>query len=67
MTPSVYGADGGGEAVDIDERNGVVEIQVAPTDVTVEDTPEGPVARPTRVVPPLTDEVVRDALEQTRR
>ncbi|MEX0983765.1 MAG: AbrB/MazE/SpoVT family DNA-binding domain-containing protein [Actinomycetota bacterium] len=57
----------GGETIDIDERNGVVEIRVAPTDVHVEETAEGPVATPTRPMPPLTDDIVRDTIERTRR
>ena len=57
----------GGEAIDIDERDGVVEIRVAPTDVAVKETAEGPVAVPTQQMPPLTDDIVRDTIERTRR
>ena len=57
----------GGETVDIEERDGVVEIRVASTDVHVRETAEGPVAVPTRPMPPLTDDIVRDTIERTRR
>ena len=57
----------GGEALEIDERDGVIEIRPAPTEVAVVDTPEGPVATPRDAVPPLTDALVRDTLDQVRR
>lgn len=57
----------GGAAVDIEERDGAIEIRPAVTDVEVEHTPEGPVAKPLRELPALTDELVRDTLEQVRR
>jgi AbrB family looped-hinge helix DNA binding protein len=57
----------GGEQIEIDERDGVVEIRVAPTEVTIEETAHGPVATPSQVLPPLTEQIVRDTLEQHRR
>jgi AbrB family looped-hinge helix DNA binding protein len=56
----------GGTEVDIEERDGVVEIRPAGGEIEVVNTPEGPVAvskQPGRV---LTDEVVRQTLERTR-
>ena len=57
----------GGETLEVEERDGVIELRPAATEVTVIDTPEGPVASPVANVPPLTDELVRDVLEQVRR
>lgn len=62
--------DGG--PIDIVERSGVIEIRPATTPVEIIETPEGPVAR-TAEHPGggsgtvLTDEMVRDTLEQIRR
>lgn len=56
----------GGE-IEIAERDGVVEIRPATADVDVVETDDGPVVRPRVELPPLTDEMVRDTLEQTRR
>lgn len=57
----------GGEVLDIDEHDGVVELRVAATPVDVVQTPEGPVARPKEGSSPLTDDIVREALERGRR
>ncbi len=57
----------GGEELEIAERDGVIEVWVAPLDVAVVDAPEGPVAVPRRPVPPLTNEIVRETLERVRR
>ena len=57
----------GGEVLDVEERDGVIELRPAVTEVTVVETPEGPVASPHHDLPPLTDELVRDVLEQVRR
>ncbi|MCZ7590053.1 MAG: AbrB/MazE/SpoVT family DNA-binding domain-containing protein [Gaiella sp.] len=57
----------GGEALEVEERDGVIELRPAVTEVRTIDTPEGPVARPLEKLPPLTDEHVRDTLEQVRR
>lgn len=58
---------GGGTEVDIEERNGVVEIRPAAADIEIVDTPEGPVAASRGAVSVLTDEVVRQTLERLRR
>jgi AbrB family looped-hinge helix DNA binding protein len=57
----------GGESLEVDERDGVIEMRPEPSEVKVVETPEGPVAVPLRDLPPLTDELVRDVLEQVRR
>jgi AbrB family looped-hinge helix DNA binding protein len=57
----------GGETLDVEERDGVIELRVVPTAVEVVRTPQGPVAEPLEEIPPLTDELVRDTLEQVRR
>jgi AbrB family looped-hinge helix DNA binding protein len=57
----------GGEQLEVEERDGVIEIRPATTDAEIVETPEGPVAAPVHDVPPLSDDVVRDVLEQVRR
>ena len=57
----------GGEPLDVEERDGVIELRVTTTCVRVRETDEGPVAEPLDRIAPLTDDVVRDALEQVRR
>lgn len=57
----------GGETLDVEERDGVIELRPAPAAVQVVDTPQGPVAEPLEELPALTDELVRDTLEQVRR
>jgi len=57
----------GGEAVEIRERDGLLEIEVVPTRMTLRRTPRGPVAVPEDDLPPLTDEIVRSTLERSRR
>lgn len=57
----------GGRAIDIREREGRLEIEPAPTPMTLVKRRGGRVAVPARKLPPLTDEIVRDTLEQLRR
>lgn len=57
----------GGETLEVEERDGVINLRPAPTEVELVQTPEGPVARPLDHLPPLTDATVRDTLEQVRR
>ncbi len=57
----------GGEALEVEERDGVIELRPAATEVRIVETPEGFVAEPLEPVGPLTDEIVRDTLEQVRR
>lgn len=56
-----------GEIVEIRERDGTIELEPAPTVVTLVDTGDGVVAVPERDLPPLSDELVRATLDRTRR
>jgi AbrB family looped-hinge helix DNA binding protein len=58
---------GRGGEVDVDERDGVVEIRTASRAVVVERPDGRPVLSVDGDVPVLTDEETRDLLEQTRR
>ncbi|HEX2363106.1 MAG TPA: AbrB/MazE/SpoVT family DNA-binding domain-containing protein [Jiangellaceae bacterium] len=53
--------------VDVDEHDGVVEIRPAQRGVTVDRSGARPILRTSNDVPPLTDEEIRDLLDQTRR
>lgn len=57
----------GGEAIEITERDGRIEIEPAPTPMSLVDRGRGVVAVPDHEMPPLTDEQVRATLEQIRR
>jgi AbrB family looped-hinge helix DNA binding protein len=57
----------GGRAVEIREREGRLEIEPAPTPMTLVKRRGGRVAVPSRNLPKLTDDIVRDTLEKTRR
>lgn len=57
----------GGEELEIDEHDGVIEIRPAPLAVDIVDTPDGPIVRARGDVPTVTDDDVRRALESTRR
>ena len=57
----------GGQTVRITERDGTIEIEVAPTAMSVVEEEGGPVAVPDEELPPLTDEMVRATIERTRR
>lgn len=57
----------GGSAVEIRERDGVIEIEPAPTEMALVRRGKRSVAVPRQPLPPLTDELVRDTLEKTRR
>jgi AbrB family looped-hinge helix DNA binding protein len=57
----------GGEAIEIRERDGTIEIEPTPTAVALIDRGAGPVAVPDTKLPPLTDDIVRSTLERTRR
>lgn len=57
----------GGETLDIEERDGLIEIRPATTDVEIVTTDEGLVALPLTDLPPMTDDLVREVLEQVRR
>ena len=57
----------GGRTIEIRERDGRLEIEPAPTPMKLVKRRGGRVAVPGRRLPPLTDEMVRDTIEQTRR
>lgn len=57
----------GGEALDIRERDGRIEIEPAATPMTLVDRDGTSVAVPDQDLPPLTDDIVRETLEGTRR
>jgi len=57
----------GGRVVDIRERDGRLEIEPAPTPMALAKRRRGRVAVPAKKLPPLTDEMVRETIEQTRR
>lgn len=56
-----------GRAVDIAFVDGRIEIEIVPTDVTVEIGDGLPVITPVGEMPAVTDEEIRTALEATRR
>jgi AbrB family looped-hinge helix DNA binding protein len=56
-----------GRPVDIRERDGRIEIEPAATPMSLVRQDGGLVAVPEEALPPLTDEMVRDTLERTRR
>jgi AbrB family looped-hinge helix DNA binding protein len=57
----------GGESLEVEERDGSIELRPATAEVRIVDTPEGPVATASGPMPQLTDEQVREVLEQVRR
>ena len=56
-----------GEALDVREREGRLEIEPAPTPMRLERRKHGSVAVAEAELPPLTDEIVRATLERVRR
>jgi AbrB family looped-hinge helix DNA binding protein len=57
----------GGEELEIVERGGRIEIEPVPTTMRLVRKGSVLVAEAEEPVPPLTDEIVRDTLEKTRR
>lgn len=57
----------GNDQVEITERDGRIEIEPAPTGVELVREGSVLVARPERPLSPLTDEIVRETLDRTRR
>jgi AbrB family looped-hinge helix DNA binding protein len=57
----------GGSVLEIRERDGRIEIEPAPTPMSLARRSGGLVAVPERPLPPLTDEMVRETLERARR
>lgn len=56
-----------GRPIEIRERDGHIEIEPAATSMSLVRRAGGSVAMPEEKLPPLTDELVRDTLERTRR
>lgn len=56
-----------GEPLELAERDGRLEIEPAATATSLVRAKNGVAARPSRRLPPLTDEIVRATLERTRR
>ena len=56
-----------GLRAEVREREGRIEIEVVPTPMVLEGSQDGPVAVAAEELPPLTDRIVRDAIERTRR
>jgi AbrB family looped-hinge helix DNA binding protein len=56
-----------GRVLEIRERDGRIEIEPAPTAMALVRRSGGPVAVPAEELPPLTDDLVRETLERTRR
>ncbi len=56
-----------GRPLDIRERDGFIEIAVSETPMTLARRSGGAVAVPEEKLPALTDEIVRETLERTRR
>ena len=57
----------GGQALEIREREGRIEIEAAPTPMALEKRGGMLVAVPEAELPSLSDDLVRDTLEGTRR
>lgn len=56
-----------GRAIDVVYVDGRIEIALAPLDVDVEVADGLPLLRPRDGVPPLTDDIVRGAIDAVRR
>jgi AbrB family looped-hinge helix DNA binding protein len=56
-----------GQPLELEVRDGRLEIEIAATPMRLEPRESGAVAVPLQPLPPLTVEQVRDTLEQTRR
>jgi AbrB family looped-hinge helix DNA binding protein len=57
----------GGQELETREREGRIEIEPVRASMFLHDSGEGLVAVPAEALPPLTDEIVRETLERTRR
>lgn len=57
----------GGQAIEIREREGRIEIEPVATAMALAETDSGLAAVPAEELPPLTDEIVRSTIERTRR
>lgn len=48
------------------ERDGTIDIKPVPVDMVLEETSEGPVVVPVEPLPPLTDDILYSAIDETR-
>lgn len=55
-----------GTEVEVDERDGVIEIQPTPAPMDLVDDHGVWVARSAKALPPMTDDVVRETLDRVR-
>jgi AbrB family looped-hinge helix DNA binding protein len=56
-----------GQVLDLEVRDGRLEVEVAPVEMRLEKGTRGPVAVPSEQLPPLSTELVRETLERVRR
>ncbi|HEY1296515.1 MAG TPA: AbrB/MazE/SpoVT family DNA-binding domain-containing protein [Chloroflexota bacterium] len=56
-----------GQVLELELRDGRLEIEIAPIEIRLEPRRHGPVAVPKQTLPQLTAELVRETLERTRR
>jgi AbrB family looped-hinge helix DNA binding protein len=56
-----------GQVLELQLRDGRLEIEIAPVGIRLKRGRHGPVAVPEQRLPPLTAELVRQTLERTRR
>jgi AbrB family looped-hinge helix DNA binding protein len=56
-----------GQVLDLEVRDGRLEVEVAPVEMRLEKGVRGLVAVPLEQLPPLSTEMVREALERVRR
>jgi AbrB family looped-hinge helix DNA binding protein len=56
-----------GQELDLEVKDGRLQIEVAPIDIRLQQRGHGPVAVPQENIPTLTAEMVRQTLERTRR
>jgi AbrB family looped-hinge helix DNA binding protein len=57
----------GGASLELRERDGRIEIEPASAPIKLVRRSGGSIAVPEETLPPLTDEIVRQTLERTRR
>jgi AbrB family looped-hinge helix DNA binding protein len=56
-----------GQPLELEVRDGHLEIEIAPVNMRLKRGRRGPVAVPDEPLPTLTSELVRETLERTRR
>ena len=56
-----------GQVLELEVRDGRLEVEIAPVEMALERRAHGTVAVPKKRLPPLTAALVRETLERTRR